>query len=122
MKKIAKIFNRWWPSSAGTPLTTVDDDQGVDIELQHAWSLSARLAALPVVLVVSAPPEIAALIREAQTLHQRWRRHSCGARSKGKALDRRCACTPFKCRHDDVLVAKTRINEGSFAYPQKTLG
>ena len=68
MKQIARIFSRWWPS-AGAALASVDDDQGVDIELQHAWSLSARLAALPVVLVVSAPPEIAALIREAQTLH-----------------------------------------------------
>ena len=68
MKKIAKIFSRWWPS-AGTSFAPVDDDQDIDIELQHAWSLSARLAALPVILVASAPSEIVALIREAQTLH-----------------------------------------------------
>lgn len=39
-----------------------------DIDAEHAWSLTARLAALPV-STVGLPPEVATLIEEARSLH-----------------------------------------------------
>lgn len=65
MKKIARTIAAWWPFSAAVP----GEEDGGDAELQHAWSISARVAALPSGSIAAAPPDVAALIREAQSLH-----------------------------------------------------
>lgn len=44
----------------------IEDD---DIDHMHAWSITARLAAVPVIYLDQVPPAVADLIRESKGLH-----------------------------------------------------
>lgn len=55
------------PGRASTTPEEVIEDE--DLESLLAWSITARLAAVPGSYLEQVPPEVAKLIREAKTLH-----------------------------------------------------
>lgn len=64
----------------GTPFAEPADE----VEFEHAWSITARIAALPIAIDAQVPATLAELIREARALHPTM---TCSASVAGKTSE-----------------------------------
>lgn len=66
---LARVKAAFGRTGTRAALQGVDDLDADDLDHMQAWSISCRLAAVPMDYLGRVPPEVASLIRQAKDLH-----------------------------------------------------